>query len=51
MLCTDFDPNRVPSGYLEKLTGNEDYTNSAQDGLSFKKGQTVYLLLRNEDGW
>ena len=45
------DPNAVPKVYLQKTYANKDYTNKEQGGLSFKRGSTVYVLLRNRDGW
>ena len=45
------DPNRVPDVYETRLVGREDYYNPEQGGLSFSRGDTVYLLLRNQDGW
>ena len=45
------DPNRVPDVYESVLVGREDYSNPDSDGLSFSSGDTVYLLLQNQDGW
>ena len=45
------DTNRVPAVYLEETVGEKDYTNDAKDGLSFKKKQSVFVLLRNSNGW
>ena len=45
------DTNRIPAVYLEEMVGDQDYTNDAKDGLSFKKKQSVFVLLRNSNGW
>ena len=33
------------------MFATKDYTNKAEGGLSFKRGSSVYVLLRNEGGW
>ena len=33
------------------MYASQDYSNKAQGGLSFKSGDTVYVLLRNGGGW
>jgi hypothetical protein len=45
------DPNRVPEIYESRLVGSEDYSNPETGGLSFQSGDTVWLLLRNQNGW
>ena len=45
------DPNRVPEVYESRLVANEDYSNDETGGLSFQSGDTVWLLLRNQNGW
>ncbi len=45
------DPNRVPEVYESRLVGREDYSNDEEGGLSFQRGDTVWLLLRNQNGW
>ena len=50
-LYVDPDPNAVPQFYLEKMFANQDYTNNEEGGLSFERGSSVYVLLRNEGGW
>ena len=45
------DPNRVPVDYESRLVANEDYSNDETGGLSFQSGDTVWLLLQNQNGW
>ena len=45
------DPNRVPEVYESRLVANEDYSSAETGGLSFQSGDTVWLLLRNQNGW
>ena len=45
------DAKSKPAYYLKKMFATEDYENKAQGGLSFRRGSSVYVLLRNGNGW
>ena len=45
------NPRAVPKIYKSRMYASQDYSNKAQGGLSFKSGDTVYVLLRNGGGW
>ena len=45
------DPNSVPDNYIEEVYAVEDYTSTDEGGLSFSRGDRVYVLLRNRFGY
>ena len=45
------DAKSKPAYYLKKMFATKDYENKAQGGLSFRRGSSVYVLLRNGNGW
>ena len=45
------DPNAVPDDYIEEVYAVEDYTSTDEGGLSFSRGDRVYVLLRNRFGY
>ena len=45
------DPNAVPDNYIEEVYAVEDYTSTDEGGLSFSRGDRVYVLLRNRFGY
>ena len=49
--CAETNPKAVPQYYTKKTYATRDYTNKSTGGLRFKKGDVVYVLLRNGNGW
>ena len=47
----EIDPNSVPDDYIEEVYAVEDYTSTDEGGLSFSRGDRVYVLLRNRFGY
>ena len=47
----EVDPNAVPDDYIEEVYAVEDYTSTDEGGLSFSRGDRVYVLLRNRFGY
>ena len=45
------DTNAVPDNYIEEVYAVEDYTSTDEGGLSFGRGDRVYVLLRNRFGY
>ena len=41
----------MPDDYLEEVYAVEDYTSTDEGGLSFSRGDRVYVLLRNRFGY
>ena len=50
ILFLEPDPNAIPENYLEEVYAVEDYTSTEEGGLSFNRGDRVYVLLRNRGG-
>ena len=51
IMFIETDAKSKPAYYLKKMFATKDYENKAQGGLSFKQGSSVYVLLRNGNGW
>ncbi|KAL3311710.1 Abl interactor 1 [Cichlidogyrus casuarinus] len=45
------DPQWAPDVYLEKVETLYEYSKDRGDELSFREGEIIYVIKKNEDGW
>ena len=51
ILLAEANSKYKPKYYLKKMYATKNYRNKAKGGLSFRSGSSVYVLLRNGNGW